>query len=70
MDKYGDATFYKYSNKKLHGYDIFYAKGNNELFIYNMNFKNAYLIIELLKNKKSFKISAIINIQAGRDPAA
>lgn len=61
MDKYGDATFYKYSNKKLHGYDIFYAKGNNELFIYNMNFKNAYLIIELLKNQKTFKLISDVN---------
>ncbi|MCH5180752.1 MAG: alpha-galactosidase [Erysipelotrichales bacterium] len=56
MDKYGDATFYKYSNRKLHGYDIFYAKGKNELFIYNMNYKNAYLIIELLKNKKTINL--------------
>lgn len=56
MDKYGDATFYKYSSKKLHGYDIFYAKGSNECFIYNVNYKNAYLIIELLKYKKKLRL--------------
>ena len=56
MDKYGDATFYKYSNKKLHGYDIFYSKGTNECFIYNMNYKNAYLIIELSKREKSINL--------------
>ena len=31
MDKYGDATFYKYSIKKSHGYDFFYSRGENEM---------------------------------------
>ena len=52
MDKYGDATFYKYSCRKSHGYDVFYSKGEYESFIYSLNFKTAYLIIELLKNHK------------------
>ncbi|MCR5787120.1 MAG: hypothetical protein K6G28_05410, partial [Acholeplasmatales bacterium] len=49
LDKYGDVTFYKYGNKllpnkeskKKHGYDLFYIKGQNEMFIYNLNYKNA-----------------------------
>ena len=52
MDKYGDATFYKYSCRKSHGYDVFYSKGEYESFIYSLNYKTAYLIIELLKNHK------------------
>ena len=52
MDKYGDSTFYKYSINRLHGYDVFYSKGKYESFIYNLNYKNAYLLIELIKNKK------------------
>ena len=56
MDKYGDSTFYKYSINRLHGYDVFYSKGKYESFIYNLNYKNAYLLIELIKNKKEIPI--------------
>lgn len=49
MHAYGDNHFYKYSINKSHGYDLFYSKGENESFIYNINF-NAYLTIELVKN--------------------
>ena len=52
LREYGDINFYQYSNNKSHGYDVFYSKGKNESFIFNLNFKNAYLIIELIKNKK------------------
>ena len=52
MDKYGDSSFYKYSINKSHGYDIFYSKGEFESFIYSLNSKNAYLIIELKKIQK------------------
>ncbi len=51
FDKYGDAFFYKYGKDYLHGYDTFYAKGPRELFIQNLNYKNAYLIFEL--NRKT-----------------
>ena len=44
MDKYGDASFYNYSIRKSHGYDVFYSKGKYESFIYNLNYKTAYLI--------------------------
>ena len=53
MHAYGDSHFYKYSIKKSHGYDLFYSKGENESFIYNLNFDVAYLIIEIIKDKRS-----------------
>ena len=56
LAKYGDATFYKYSIKKSHGYDIFYSKGKHESFIFNLNFKTAYLIIELVKDRKNIHL--------------
>ena len=59
MDKYGDATFYKYKMNKLHGYDIFYSKGRSESFIYNLNHQNAYLIIELIKGVGKGKLKLI-----------
>lgn len=52
LDKYGDSNFYKYSKRKLHGYDLFYAKSNDEYFIYNLNNKYAYLIFEYNKKNK------------------
>ena len=53
MHAYGDNHFYKYSIKKSHGYDLFYSKGKNESFIYNLNFDVAYLIIEIIKDKRT-----------------
>ena len=52
LKQYGDSLFYKYSIKKSHGYDVFYSKGEFESFVFNLNYDNAYLIIELLKDKK------------------
>ena len=60
MDKYGDATFYTYDKNVLHGYDVFYAKGDKESFIYSVNEKNAYLIIEVRKKNKKVHQSAIL----------
>ena len=64
MNRYGDSTFYDYSIKKMHGYDVFYSKGEHESFIYSMNYKTAYLIIELIKDKRKniHLISAIKGI--------
>ena len=56
LAQYGDANFYKYSHNKSHGYDVFYSKGQSESFIFNLNYKNAYLIIELIKNKKKMHL--------------
>ncbi len=52
MNDYGDAKFYNYDKNKLHGYDLFYIKGNNEDFFYNLNSENSYLIFEIIKNTK------------------
>ena len=61
MDRYGDATFYNYSVRKSHGYDVFYSKGKYESFIYNLNYKTAYLIIELIKDRSSIKLISDVN---------
>ena len=56
MNKYGDSHFYNYSIRKSHGHDIFYSKGDFESFIYNLNYKTAYLIIELIKDRSSIHL--------------
>ena len=61
LDRYGDALFYDYKKDILHGYDIFYSKGTNEIFSFNYNYKNAYLIFEL--NKKTSKLSVKSDIE-------
>ena len=61
LDKYGDATFYKYRFNKLHGYDLFYSKGKKEFFIYNLNYKNAYLNIEYIKFIHTLRLISDIN---------
>ncbi len=64
MDKYGDSSFYRYSIKKSHGYDVFYSKGKYESFLYNLNYDNAYLIIELIKDQRCLHIiSDVKNIE-------
>ena len=48
FDRYGDATFFDYDRNILHGYDVFYVKsgsGKSGSFIFNANYKNAYLVI-------------------------
>lgn len=47
FDAYGDVGFYKYAIHKLHGYDIFYSRGKNEIFLLNDNYKTAYLVFEI-----------------------
>ena len=47
FDRYGDATFYPYSKKKLHGYDVFYSRGERECFFFNLNIAVAYLLFEV-----------------------
>ena len=56
MSAYGDANFYNYSIRKSHGYDVFYSKGKFESFVYNLNYKTAYLIIELIKDRSSIHL--------------
>lgn len=52
MHAYGDNHFYNYSIRKSHGYDLFYSKGEHESFIFNVNFDVAYLIIEIIKDRR------------------
>ena len=49
LDRYGDATFYKYDKRILHGYDFFYVKGESGAFVANLNGERAYLIIEVIR---------------------
>ena len=49
LDRYGDALFYEYDKRILHGYDAFYVKGTNEAFVWSLNSKNAYLIAEVVR---------------------
>ena len=35
LDRYGDATFYFYFKPLLHGYDVFYSRGENNSFFFN-----------------------------------
>ena len=64
MNRYGDSTFFNYSMKKMHGYDIFYSKGKYESFIYSLNYKTAYLIIYLFTNQKDIHlVSAVKGIK-------
>ena len=68
MDRYGDATFYRYSIRKSHGYDVFYSKGKYEMFIYNLNYKTAYLIVELIKDRSSIRlISDVRGLKVEKD---
>ncbi len=56
FDRYGDVLLYDYDKNKLHGYDVFYIKGENEFFSFNYNFRNAYLIYEVLRKEKILKL--------------
>ncbi len=56
FERYGDAVFYEYNPHILHGYNIFYIKGEHEIFSFNYNYKNAYIIYEVNKVKRSLRI--------------
>ena len=47
FDRYGDYHFYPYDVRRVHGYDIFYRKGVRNAFLLNLNYKKAYLIVEV-----------------------
>ena len=49
LDRYGDATFYEYDKRILHGYDYFYVRGGSGAFVANLNGERAYLIIEVTR---------------------
>ena len=56
FDRYGDVLFYDYDKNKLHGYNIFYIKGNNEFFSFNHNYKKAFLIYEVFRKEMKLKV--------------
>ena len=56
LNCYGDSNFYRYSIRKSHGHDVFYSKGEHECFIYNLNYKTAYLIVELIKDRSYIRL--------------
>ena len=58
LRSYGDSLFYNYSIKKSHGYDFFYQRGKFESFVINLNYENAYLIIELIKDSKNLYLTS------------
>ena len=58
---YGDYSFYASKKDRLHSYDIFYVKGNNEIFVLNNNFRNAFLTVEI--NKKLNRINFISDVE-------
>ncbi|MBQ7712642.1 MAG: alpha-galactosidase [Clostridia bacterium] len=47
FDRYGDYHFYPYDVRRVHGYDVFYRKGIRNGFLLNLNYKRAYLIVEV-----------------------
>lgn len=53
FDRYGDAMFYEYDKRVLHGYDVFYVKGQSNAFVASLNSKNAYLIFEVVRKTGS-----------------
>ena len=58
FDRYGDVLFYEYNKNKLHGYDIFYIKGDNEFFSINYNYKNTFLVYEVYRKEKNLSMTA------------
>ena len=70
MEMYGDSTFYKYSLRKSHGYDVFYSRGKDECFLFNLNYRNTYLLIELIKDNHDLHLSSDlsgITLTAGQE---
>lgn len=61
LDRYGDATFYPYEKGKLHGYDLFYARGGQELFILNDNVKTAWLAVEVERKTGQVSLCSMLD---------
>ncbi|MBR3416894.1 MAG: alpha-galactosidase [Clostridia bacterium] len=56
LDRYGDATFYEYDKRVLHGYDVFYVRGKISGFAASLNLANAYLIFEVVRRTGSVAV--------------
>lgn len=53
---YGSQFFHKADSGVLLGVDYAYVKGEEEIFIGNLNYKNAYLLIEISKKGDGIKL--------------
>ena len=58
LDRYGDARFYNYRVSVWHGYDVFYARGEDNFFLLNLNAKNCALVIEVRKMLKQLVLKS------------
>ena len=47
FDRYGDAAFYRYDKNVLHGYDLFYVRGERKCFFANLQGGDAFLLFEV-----------------------
>ncbi|MBQ7603817.1 MAG: alpha-galactosidase [Clostridia bacterium] len=61
FDRYGDATFYEYNKRVLHGYDVFYVRGGSGGFVASLNSKNAYLIFEIVRRDGTVSFLSDVN---------
>lgn len=69
LSQYGDSFFYEYKKNVFHGYDVSYIKGENPLFVGNLNYRTAYLIIEHHKKKNLLLLKSDvenIHLEAGK----
>ena len=64
FDRYGDAAFYPYSRRKLHGYDVFYVKGGDGGWAVNLNSNNAWLVFEVDRGKGG--VSAVSDVAGAK----
>ena len=70
LDRYGDATFYPYARNTLHGYDLFYRRGERECFFANLNGDNAFLLFNVCRPTGVLTLSSDVSgakIAAGEE---
>ena len=60
FDRYGDVLFYDYDKNKLHGYNVFYIKGNKSYFSFSHNYKLSNLIYEVYREEKIIKLVSCV----------
>ena len=68
FDRYGDASFYFYFKPLLHGYDVFYSRGEANCFFFNLNSAVSYLIFQVSRrNGKVYLMADLrgLHLRAG-----
>lgn len=58
FDRYGDAAFYRYDKNILHGYDLFYVRGERKCFFANLQGCDAFLLFEIDRTTGRVTISS------------